>query len=304
MSHWRRGPEYRHDVITVRVIWLAFALSLLVHVAALWTAPPLVRSLTLDPVARAEPAPALVARLAPRSIEAAVAPPAAPPPPPPRASSPPRPRAAKVPPLTQAPSPPPRNRKDRARTRDHSGTPVAPVPPAEAPPAAGPPVAGDLSAYIAARRRARGETTSTVAQGREPSASPAEDEKERLNRIVAANLGLNNVPTFGDDPRRGGGMFQLRRIGSDDAEFYFNGWNPDIRRVSRQLIEVRKGANPDIRAAVVRRIIEIIRAQEPGDFIWVSRRLGRQIALSARPGDNAGLEDFMMREFFGDGRSP
>jgi hypothetical protein len=56
--------------------------------------------------------------------------------------------------------------------------------------------------------------------------------------------------------------------------------------------------------AVVRKIIEIIRAHEPGDFIWVSRRLGRQVALSARSGDNAALEDFIMRDFFGDGRSP
>jgi hypothetical protein len=115
---------------------------------------------------------------------------------------------------------------------------------------------------------------------------------------------LNKVPTFGDDPKRGGGMFQLRRLGSEDAEFYFNGWNQDIGRVAKQLIEVRRGANADIRLAVVRRIIEIIRAQEPGDFVWVSRRLGRQVALSARPGDNAALEDFIMRDFFGDGRSP
>ncbi len=132
--------------------------------------------------------------------------------------------------------------------------------------------------------------------------APPESENERLNRIVAANLGLNKVPTFGDDPRRGGGVFQLRRMGYDDAEFYFNGWSQDIGRIARQRIEVRKGTNPDIRVAVIRRIIEIIRAQEPGDFVWVSRRLGRQIALSARPGDNAGLEDFMMREFFGDAR--
>jgi len=76
------------------------------------------------------------------------------------------------------------------------------------------------------------------------------------------------------------------------------------QQLAAALIEVRKGANPDIRVAVVRKIIEIIRAHEPGDFVWVSRRLGRQIALSARPGDNAGLEEFMMREFFGDGRSP
>ena len=57
----------------------------------------------------------------------------------------------------------------------------------------------------------------------------------------------------------------LRRLGSEDADFWFNGWNQDIGRVARQLIEVRKGANPDIRVAVVRKIIEIIRAHEPGD---------------------------------------
>ena len=183
-------------------------------------------------------------------------------------------------------------------------TPAPPVPSVDAPSAAATSVDTDLSAFIAARRQARGEPANAGAQGREPDAPPAESEKERLNRIVTANLGLNKVPTFGDDPRRGGGMFQLRHLGSEDADFYFNGWNQDIGRVARQLIEVRRGTNPDIRLAVVRRIIEIIRAQEPGDFIWVSRRLGRQVALSARAGDTAALEEFIMRDFFGDGRSP
>jgi hypothetical protein len=36
----------------------------------------------------------------------------------------------------------------------------------------------------------------------------------------------------------------------------------------------------------------------------VSRRLGRQIRLSARPGDNAGLEDFIMRDVFPDPHVP
>ena len=35
---------------------------------------------------------------------------------------------------------------------------------------------------------------------------------------------------------------------------------------------------------------------------WVSQRLGRNITLSARPRDNAELEDFMMQEFFADPR--
>jgi hypothetical protein len=301
MSDWRSGPRYRDGVITVRVIWVAFALSLLVHVAALWTSPPLMRALTLDPAARAEPAAALVAQLAPRSVAREIALPAAPPTPPPPASSPLRQRATKAARAAPAPSPPPPITASEPVPRS---VPPPPAPPVAAPSAATPPAATDLSAFIAARRQARGEPAIAGAQGSEPDAPPAETEKERLNRIVTANLGLNKVPTFGDDPRRGGGMFELRRLGSEDAEFYFNGWNQDIGRVAKQLIEVRRGTNPDIRLAVVRRIIEIIRAQEPGDFIWVSRRMGRQVTLSARPGDTAALEDFIMRDFFGDGRSP
>ena len=93
-------------------------------------------------------------------------------------------------------------------------------------------------------------------------------------------------------------------MGYDYAEFLFNGWNKDLGRKTKQLIEVRKGDNSDIRVAVIRKMIAIIREQEPGDFVWLSHRLGREIALSARPGDNSGLEDFMMREFFSDARQP
>ncbi len=315
MNDWRSGPGYRGDVITVRVIWVAFALSFLVHIAALWTSPPLMRSLTLDPAARAEPTRSLMARLTPRVAQVDSAPPVAQPSPPPQASSsarrrvPPSPRSTPAPPsppVAPAPSSPPPIARPGPATGIASAPPVppVPVPPAAAPSAPGPAIETDLSAYISARRNARGETASPGAQGRAPNAPPAETERERLNRVVAANLGLNRVPTFGDDPKHGGGIFQMRRMGSDDAEFYFNGWNQDIGRMSRQIIEVRKGTNSDIRVAVVRKIIDIIRAQEPGDFIWVSRRLGGQVALSARPGDAAGLEDFMMREFFGDRRLP
>ncbi len=84
----------------------------------------------------------------------------------------------------------------------------------------------------------------------------------------------------------------------DDAEFVFFGWNRDIRRNTAQLIEVRRGNNRDIRIAVVRKIIAIIREYEQEEFLWESKRLGRNLTLSARAKDNAGLEDFMMREFF------
>ncbi len=297
VGDWRDEPINRHDVVTIRIIWVALVLSLLVHIAALWTSPPLVRSLAFEPSDKVEPSPALIAQLAPRASppDPTTVPP--PPSPPSRAVPPPARTAPPPARIAPRPTPPP---IARVETIPGAGPapPPRPTPPAEVQPPR-PPAEMDLSAYIAARRNARGEPAPPSPESKAPNAPPVETEKERLNRIVAANLGLNKTPTFGDDPKRGGGMFQIRRIGYDDAEFFFNGWDQDIGRVARQLIEVRKGANPDIRIAVVRRIIEIIRAHEPGDFIWLSRRMNRQVALSARPADNAALEDYMMKEFFG-----
>ena len=99
-------------------------------------------------------------------------------------------------------------------------------------------------------------------------------------------------------------MFEIKELGYDDAEFYFLGFDKDIGRNARQLIDVRKGDNSDIRIAVVRKMIAIIRENVAGDFTWVSQRLGRQVRLSARPGDNAGLEEFIMRDVFPDTRLP
>ena len=124
-----------------------------------------------------------------------------------------------------------------------------------------------------------------------------EDDNARANRLAAANLGSNRKPVFGPE-RRGGGVFHIQRMGYDYAEFLFFGWNKDIRRNTQQLIEVRKGGNSDMRIAVVRRMIAIIREHEQGDFVWESQRLGSNVILSARAKDNAGLEEFMMREFF------
>lgn len=159
----------------------------------------------------------------------------------------------------------------------------------------------DLSSYIEARRRARQQSASPPA----PSAPAAVEESEtaRANRIAAANLGLGSKPSFGED-RTGGGVFQLRRVGFDSAEYLFYGWNADIRRDTTQVITVRRGLQPDIRRAVVRSMMEIIRRHEQGDFLWESRRLGRNVSLSARPADDAGLEAFLLKEFFDEERRP
>ena len=114
-----------------------------------------------------------------------------------------------------------------------------------------------------------------------------------------ANLGVLRAPALGESPNNSGGVFQIRRLGIAEAEFLFFGWNRDMGRRTPQLIEVRKGGNGDIRIAVVRRMIVIIREHEQGDFQWQSRRLGRSLSLSARARDNAGLEEFLLLEFFG-----
>ena len=300
-SDWRYGGPNRDGIITIRVIYVAFVLSLLVHIAALWTSPPLVRSTSFDSD-KLQRSGTIIAQLAPgpRVEEQPTPPPTAPA----RAVPPSRPTLPQQrPPPRPAPAPPP-TVPSIARTETITvpgpGSPPRPTPQPK-PPADATPPAADLSAYIAARRSERserGEPPMPPPQPGDPAGKPGETEKERLNRVVAANLGLNKTPTFGDDPRKGGGVFQIKRMGYDDAEFFFNGWDKDIGRVARQLIEVRKGSNPDIRLAVVRRIIELIRLQEPGDFIWVSRKMNRMIPLSARPADTAALEDFLMREFF------
>jgi hypothetical protein len=209
-------------------------------------------------------------------------------------------RAARPPEAAARPQP---ARPVIAREQPAPGIPP-PSPTATASPPARPPAAGDLASYIEARRLARGESAPAASAGSGPSAPPAEDENARSNRIAAANLGAGRAPTYGTDPRRGGGVFEIKRMGYDDAEFMFYGWNKDIARNTAQMIPVRKGNNSDMRIAVVRRMIEIIRAQEKGDFRWESTRLGRSLTLSARMEDNAGLEDFMLREFFFDEGAP
>ena len=170
---------------------------------------------------------------------------------------------------------------------------LAPGDPSPPPAPATAPRIGDLTAYVEAWRLTRGDPA--------PPDSPppqVESDNARTNRFAAANLAAERQITFGYDPSRSGGMFTIERLGYDYAEFTFIGWNSDIRRRTKQLIEVRKGNNSDIRIAVVRKMISIIREIEPVQFDWGSQRLGRTVTLSSRMRDNSGLEDFMMLEFF------
>lgn len=95
------------------------------------------------------------------------------------------------------------------------------------------------------------------------------------------------------------GIFEITSLGSRSATFSFRGWTSDYSASKRQFFEVEASGGEDVRRVMIKRMIALIREHYQGDFNWESRRLGRSVPQSARPEDNAGLEDFMMMEFFG-----
>jgi len=317
------AAEDRHpyDSVTIPLIWVAFLLSLALHAAALlWPLPreKVFPSLDWDRSSGKSGGSLIVDLPRPqRDVGGGSSVPA---PPGPAAQAAPRRQASSA--AARAPLVAPVTREHpalAAATRQPflippslAAPPIPPVPSAQterpAPPPQEGPVAApsamqDLASYVEARRRARGEPQDDASPAPAGGGAPpprAETDRERENRLVATRLGLRDTPTFGTDPHSGGGVFQIQRMGYDDAEFVFWGWNKDIKRNSRQVIEAHKGDAGDIRLAVIRKMIGIIRETEPGDFVWVSRRLGHDVTLSAAPDDNAGLEEFLMREFFGD----
>lgn len=90
------------------------------------------------------------------------------------------------------------------------------------------------------------------------------------------------------DPKHTNEKFEIVSMDSNSAKLIFN----------NQTYEVNAGANVDIKHAVVKQIITIIRSHYSGDFTWESQRLGLSVIMSAKLEDNASLEDFMMVEFF------
>jgi hypothetical protein len=160
-----------------------------------------------------------------------------------------------------------------------------PVPPA-LPPAA------DLSELIAQRRRERGEPPAPVTTTRE------DEERMRAERAIARNLASITQPPVGASPQESGGIFQITEMTERRAEFTFFGWHRESRRRATQRIDVRLGDAPDIQTAIARRMIEIIREYEQGDFTWRSTRLNRDLVLSARREDTGALEIFLKEEFF------
>jgi hypothetical protein len=275
--------ERPREGVTIPRIWLMVALSVLLHAAVLWQALPKLHRMTLDEPEQGANSSPLAVRLAPPPSPAAPA------------------QREEAPAVTARPPPPPvRQRAPAPPVIALNKAPAAPAPSPAPPAEAAPPRAPaelDFATMVEARRRAReGAAPSQPSPGM-IAAAPAETEAERARRITSANLAPKQI-VFGYDPNAGGGVFQIRSLNFTNAEVTFYGWNREIKRKTMQIIEISKGNNSDIRIAVVRKMIAIIREYETDDFRWESR--GRTVTLSARLRDNAGLEEYMLREFFPD----
>lgn len=209
----------------------------------------------------------------PKIAETQPAPKSPPPVQPPPSRPPTKPKAAEKPSKPKAPIP----AQEVARIK------APPEPPADAP--------TDLSEYIN-QAKARRRAAEGIFDSQENTASSSAAKQPSADEIRMANVrrNLQNPGTSG--------IFQILRIGPRTAEFSFRAWTTGQTNPRLQMIRVEAGTDGDIERAIIRRMIQLIREYYKEDFNWESHRLHRVVVLSARERDTAGLEDFLMREFF------
>jgi hypothetical protein len=155
----------------------------------------------------------------------------------------------------------------------------------------------DFMAQLEARRAARAAQEAAFARenalARGGPGDPNGDEKAKA--AIA-----RNVQTLSQRRDGTSGVFEIIDKGHRTATFGFRGWTVSRENSWKEVIEVDAGLGGNIERAIVKRMIVLIRTHYKGDFNWDSHKLGRVVPLSARPEHNAELEEFMMREFFGD----
>lgn len=164
-------------------------------------------------------------------------------------------------------------------------TPLAPEPlaPVRPPDSA---LTDFMSTVNANRERRAAAEAAAGARGHEPTADD----------IAMANINRNTQSFTQRDGTNG--VFQILSKGHREAQFSFRGWTNDSSNSRREVIEVDAGLNGNVDLAIIRRMIALIRTHYQGNFNWDSHRLGRVVVLSARIEDTAGLEEFMLHEFF------
>jgi len=164
------------------------------------------------------------------------------------------------------------------------------VPPEQAKLTPVPDTVPDMAALIEQRRRAR--------QG--DSQQPAQEEDAGANakaRAMANIMGAQGRNANGERNDTGG-VFQIVNQTFNGADIKFRGFSTNFKRQWQQQVHVDQGSEKDIETAIVKKMIEMIRKEKPGDFIWESHRLGRNVPMSARKEDEKELQAFLLLEFW------
>lgn len=177
------------------------------------------------------------------------------------------------------------------------------IEPAKTPQKADTPAPTDLSEFINQRRPqpqqpAAPSRPAGIFDGPEYARNSNTEPQPSAEEIRMAKV-RRNLQTPGTS-----GIFQILEIRSHYARFSFRAWTTNVSNPRREIIQVETEPGGNIERAVIRRMIQLIRQYHQEDFNWESHRLNRVIVLSARPGDQEGLEDFLMREFFGEPLPP
>ncbi|MGY1488541.1 hypothetical protein ACW4YW_03925 [Methylobacillus pratensis] len=225
-------------------------------------------------------------------------PPAAAPPPPPPAASKPTPRQPKqskpTPPVVTGKSKPLPQPEQKPAPRPEPQPAPTPAPPRPQEP--DPSQYSDMSSYMAAMREYRRATDNNYAammenqRAQRESGSRSLSDEEKRDETIKKNLSSG-----------ASGVFRILSMSNYTSTFEFRGWINDFSTAKREVFQIEAKAGEDIQRATVRKMIELIRRHYSGDFNWESRQMGRVVVLSARMEDSAGLEDFLIKEFFGDG---
>lgn len=255
------------------------ALSLLIHGLLFFT---LMRQ-------REDTPRATEARRAPISVRLLEAPPppsAAVPAPPPVARAQPRPKPAHKP--EPKPAARPKVAKEKSAPAKMAKREAQPAPPQE--PARGAPPEMDMMSMLNAARERRRAAAMDNDMPADSAPSTNDVALANINRDLQRNAGARNG--------MGNVYVRLTHKGVRTAQFQIRGWNPVSGNRWSQTIDVDAGPDGDVEQATVQKMIEWIRAHYRDKFQWESHRLDRVFTLSARPRDNAELQNFLMQEFF------
>ncbi len=132
----------------------------------------------------------------------------------------------------------------------------------------------------------------------QPSAESAQARSELMANLNAESRRRSG----GAETESSGGAFSIVNMGQRTADIKFRGWDPNFKRNWAHLEHVDIQNEIDLETAIIKKLIRLIRMEKPGDFVWYSRQLKRDVPLSGRVADERALFDFLMLEMFPDYR--